>query len=265
MNRLLLDLGNTRLKWALAELDVRGVARLGSVQALAHGGPDFLPALQHQLRSLPPLASAHLVAVTSESLAEAVIRCVEASVDLVDGGVIRARTAARAGRLVCAYADPSRLGTDRWLSLRGALRLLPAPLLAVSAGTALTVDAIGADGRHLGGLILGGIETQRDGLLRRAPHLQALDWRPQPGLQSGLSFWADDTATAVARAPWQGAAGLVERALRQLERESAGVDVGLILAGGDASALSALLEIPLRIEPDLVLHGLLAAACEPAA
>lgn len=253
--RLLLDLGNTRLKWALAEC-VDGDWRLGEVQALAHGGPDFLPTLAHALRALPELASVHLVSVADPALTEALCRCVEESARRRQPLIQRARTEARSGPLVCAYPQPAHLGTDRWLSLRGALGVSAPPLLVVGAGTALTLDAIDADCRHRGGLILAGIQAMRDGLLSRAPHLQT-----DSGAPSATEFWATDTAPAVAMAPWQAAAGLIERACRRFEREL-GRAPKLLLAGGDAEALAELIDWPLRIEPRLVLLGLLQQALD---
>jgi type III pantothenate kinase len=255
MSRLLLDLGNTRLKWSL--VDDGDVADLGVVQALAHGGPDFVPALAQRLRSLPELASAHLVSVAGAELTAAVTEVVESVARIREGRLRRARTQSRAGELVCAYSDPSRLGTDRWLALRGALRLQRPPLLVVSAGSALTLDAIAEDGRHLGGLILAGIEAMRDGLLRRAPHLQVSAWTPV-----SEPFWATDTGPAMAIAPWQAAAGLIERAHRRLQAE-AGTAPALLLAGGNAEGLVPLLDLPVQLHPDLVLLGLLEAALDP--
>lgn len=265
--RLLLDLGNTRLKWALAEpVHASSGAQpprwqLGDVQALAHAGPDFMPALQQALRSLPEVDSVHCVSVTAETTFEAVGRCVEADVRSIQPGLRRARTEATApapeGRqLVCAYPLPAHLGTDRWLSLRGALIQSRPPLLVVSAGTALTLDAIDADCRHLGGLILAGVAGMREGLLARAPHLQNDESRPGPG-----EFWADDTAPAVAMAPWQAAAGLIERAVRRMQGDS-GQEPCLLLAGGDAEALLPLLDRPARLDPHLVLKGLLQASMD---
>jgi type III pantothenate kinase len=265
---LLLDLGNTRLKWALAHpvedsadtMAAHGPTawRLGEVRALAHAEPDFRPALEREMRALPAVSGVHLVAVTAEATVDAVIHCVDAHVRSDRARVHRARTQPSApfGRnrerlLICAYPRTDRLGADRWLSLRGALALVPPPVLVVGVGTALTLDAVDASGRHLGGLIAAGIAGMREGLLARAPHLAASTAVPQP-----QQFWADDTAPAVGLAPWQAAAGLVERAARRV-RHDLGVPPTVLLAGGDAGALAPLLDQPCRVEPDLVLRGLL--------
>lgn len=268
---LLLDLGNTRLKWALAHPveqaadPTTGAAstrwRLGEARALAHAEPGFRPALEREMRDLPAVSAVHLVAVTAQARVEAVIHCVEAQVRSDIARVHRARTQPsalfgdrRGQTLVCAYPQTEHLGTDRWLSLRGALALVPPPVLVVGAGTALTLDAVEGSGRHLGGLIVAGIAGMRESLLARAPHLAAGTGAPRP-----QQFWADDTAPAVALAPWQAAAGLVERAARRMRREQ-GEPPTVLLAGGDAALLAPLLEPPYRVEPDLVLRGLLESA-----
>ncbi|WP_395788059.1 type III pantothenate kinase [Aquimonas sp.] len=248
--KLLLDLGNTRLKWVLAD------DRLGIVDALGHAGPDFLPALEQRLRALPPVQSVHLVAVTAEALTTAVIELVMRTVQSAHWPVRRHRSAAAAAGLRCAYADPQRLGADRWLALRGALKVSSPPLLVVNAGTALTLDAVAADGQHLGGLILAGIASMRDGLLQRAPHLDSASTPPARD-----QFWTQDTLPAVAQAPWQAAAGLVERGMRHL-RTAAAIQPMVLLAGGDAEILAGLLDCEVRVEPNLVLLGLLEAAIE---
>lgn len=247
--KLLLDLGNTRLKWCLH--DGRSP---GPVEALPHGGPDFLPALEQRLRALPSGLEPHWVSVAAASIEAGVLDAVQARF----GPARRHRTQASAPGLVCAYADPQRLGADRWLALRGAISRVSPPLLVVNAGTALTLDAVDADGRHLGGLILAGIEAQAAGLLQRAPHLQGGAAPPSPA-----EFWARDTREAVAHAPWQAAAGLIERALRRLASQMPAHGPQLLLAGGDAQRLAELLEPPALLEPDLVLHGLALAAAEP--
>jgi len=265
--RLLLDLGNTRLKWALATpIPADSTSgplrwRLGESKALAHAGPDFLPAVERALRELPEVDSMHWVAVAADATVEAVRLCVEDSVRSRRPGLQRAATSASAvlrdgRRLICGYPQPGHLGVDRWLGLRGALAELAPPVLVVSAGTALTLDAVDADCRHLGGLILAGMAEIQSGLLARAPHLVQGSRCPDAS-----EFWARDTAPAVGMAPWQAAAGLVERAARRLQREL-GCAPAVVLAGGDAEALLPLLDLPARVEQQLVLKGLLQAALD---
>ena len=81
-----------------------------------------------------------------------------------------ARSTARGGGVRNAYERPELLGVDRWAALVGAYARLRAaggrsPVCVADAGTALTIDALASDGRHLGGLILPGIALQRTALL----------------------------------------------------------------------------------------------------
>jgi type III pantothenate kinase len=123
-----------------------------------------------------------------------------------------------------------------------------APCVLASAGTALTLDALAADGRHLGGLIAPGIALMQHSLLTGTVRV-----RPQrPGEVMEL---ADNTADAVVSGCWHAAAALVERfATRMMPR--LGANASLIIGGGDAAALLPLLSLPGRLSRDGVLRGL---------
>lgn len=229
---LLLDVGNTRVKWAW--LDYLEIAPAGAIahdathrswqgQIAADGhrperivvsnvaGPAFAAALTLWSRDhfgREPefiLASAALCGVTN------------------------------------GYRRPAALGVDRWLALIAAWRSAERPTLVVNAGTALTLDAIDGTGRHRGGLILPGVQMMSE---LWAPWSGAAPLVPAalPPLLPG------DTV------PFAEAA-LGERVLAtfaaQLDAEPR-----LIVTGGDARLLAAHLPATAEIVPDLVLTGL---------
>jgi type III pantothenate kinase len=67
------------------------------------------------------------------------------------------------GKLTLSYADPSKLGVDRFLAMLGALERFPnSPLLVIDAGSAVTFDVIDAKGIHQGGLIMPGLKALRE-------------------------------------------------------------------------------------------------------
>ena len=135
----LLDLGNTRLK--LTRADGRGA---GDVTALAHGDADF----EHRLRRTMSKGEAWLASVAPEGL-----RCrVEAVLLDVGVNVRHARTQPELAGVRIAYADPARLGVDRFLGLLAA-RARGGDRLVASFGSAVTVDLLDAAGTHHGGLI----------------------------------------------------------------------------------------------------------------
>ena len=147
-----------------------------------------------------------------------------------------------------AYAEPRRLGVDRFLAMVAAHAAHRTPCVLISAGTALALDALSADGQHLGGLIAPGIQLMQQSL----QDATALIRPPGPG---DILELADNTADAVTSGCWQAGAALVERFhTRMLARF--GATPALILHGGDAQQLASMLSMPVVLARDGVLHGL---------
>lgn len=147
-----------------------------------------------------------------------------------------------------AYENPARLGVDRWLNLVAARRRVAGPVLVASVGTALTIDALLADGRHLGGLIAASPELSRAALVARAPRLEVPRGR--------IVRFAANTEDAIESGAVLAAGALIERSLHELERHAAG-PATLLLTGGGAAPLRPWLPAHRAVD-DLVLHGLAA-------
>ena len=240
--KLLLDLGNSRLKWALQ-------AQPGSW--LAHGAVGWQQ--EQDVAATLRLAWAQLpapVAVLGASVVDVAREAQLAALVAERFGIAPfwLRTPASACGVRNAYAEPQRLGVDRFLAMVAAHAEGRAPCVLVGVGTALTLDALAADGRHLGGLIAPGPQLMQQSLLGATAQV-----RPQrPGQILEL---ADNTADAVASGCWQAAAALVERFATRLAGEL-GAGAGLILDGGDAATLLPLLALPAQLVRDGVLRGL---------
>lgn len=234
---LLIDLGNTRLKWALAEN-----GRLIDVPSAMPWPQTGLP-----LNRWRPTGIADIV-VASVAEPASTTRLVDTIMHRLDVPLRQAATGPRWQGLTCAYSVPARLGIDRWLALIAAYRTFPGQrCLTVSAGTALTVDVLDPDGRHRGGLIAPGLTAMREGLIAAAPVLASYR-----GGQAGMTA-ATDSADAIASGCLQAAIGLIER------QRSAGdgqqTDM-VLLSGGDAADLGLHLRLPHTLRPWLVLEGL---------
>jgi type III pantothenate kinase len=147
-----------------------------------------------------------------------------------------------------AYSAPARLGVDRFLGLVAAHRDSAGPAVIAGCGTALAVDAVGTDGRHLGGLIAPAPPLMRQALLERTARLGELTAAP-------ITDFADTTSAAVESGTWLAAVALVERFARRTQA-ALGMAPALILSGGGAKRLAPLLELEHRVDPDLVLRGL---------
>jgi type III pantothenate kinase len=246
MSFLAIDIGNTRLKWAqYAE------ARPGAAM-LAHGAV-FLETIDELAETdwkklTPPNAMLGCVVA-----GDAVRRRVEEQLELWDVDPHWVVPAAREAGLVNGYDHPNRLGADRWVSLIGArARLLasgpPRPALVVMIGTAATVDAIDADGRFLGGLILPGF-----GLMLKALEMGT----------AGLKFptgevvdFPTNTSDALMSGGANAIAGAVERQHRKLLQRT-GQQPALFMTGGAAVKLAPITDLAFETVDTLIFDGLL--------
>ena len=244
MRVLLLDIGNTRLKWALAQgSDIRFGA------ALVHAAPDFLAQLARSLGTLACIDAVWIADVRRSASGLGAALWVQNHF----GTLPRyASTSATFEGIQNAYSDPQQLGVDRWLAMIGARKQGVAQLI-VDAGSALTLDALAADGGHLGGMIFPGADMLRRALLRDTAQVQVLaELRYRPTPQTALG---EDTRTCVEVAINSAAVALIDRATADL-RQVLGAELELWITGGDGEPLRSALADPWRYDELLVLRGL---------
>lgn len=232
--KLLLDLGNTRLKWALLD-----GAELGEMHA------DTLDAVD----ALPSAASALLASSCADAGKLRQLERLLAASGI--GKVTRVGPPHSDTLLTLAYAEPNRLGADRWLAMRAICAASNASaersFLVASVGTALTIDAVASSGTHVGGCIAPGLAAMRSALLSSAPHLRDAGGE--------LQEFANSTVNAMYSGPMLAVAALIERQHDALARRVSGLPI-LYLTGGDAPTLLPLLRCKVQHTPDLVLRGL---------
>jgi type III pantothenate kinase len=193
--------------------------------------------------AIRPGDHAWIASVASPALTAAV----EAALHRCGATVIRATTQPACAGVRIAYADPSRLGVDRFLALLAAHVRGRRAWLVVGVGTALTIDLLGADGEHHGGLIAPSPTLMREALAQRAPHL------PVDGGE--VVDFANDTTDALASGAILSARALVSRSLRAARRRLDAAPT-LLIAGGGAQALCDGWRVRAERVPDLVLRGL---------
>lgn len=252
--KLLLDLGNTRLKWAWLE-----AGSLRDPGAELQQGRAAATVLAPLLRAGIRPDGIELSSVAAPERARELATLL---LDAFEVPVRMAETAAVAAGVRNGYRDPRQLGVDRWLAVVAAYTRYRQALCVVDAGTALTVDAVAADGSHLGGLILPGPALMRSALLRDTGGLESAvesavrKRAAAAGPTEKSDVWGRDTASGIRLAAVQAAADLVEGSLRRMA--ATGESPQLVLTGGDAAALQAALSIPAHVHPLLVLEGLAA-------
>lgn len=235
---VLIDAGNTRLKWVRVEGDRWG----------AQGSGDYSDwsALQG---ALDGAADCHIASVASTAHAQALAAVLGAA-------SVRAtwHTATAAfGDVVNGYAVPQQLGVDRWMALIAARARSREAVLVVSAGTALTVDALAADGCFLGGVIVPGVT-----LMRQALQTGTAGVAPPVG---DVQAFPRTTADAVESGIVAALCGAIRQQYDYLAAQ-AGVAPRCLLSGGDAARIRPHLGLPAEVVPALVLEGIERVAAE---
>lgn len=258
MTIVVVDIGNTRIKWARAE-----GGRLREREHAVHAGmeAEALEALGLAFAAAP-LERIIVANVGAEALVERLDEMAEERFG------VRPEHVATAPEMLgvrCAYKDPSRLGVDRWVAVLAAYRATaarpdgPRPACVISAGTAMTFDAVDSRGRHLGGLILPGPRLAADALAQGTRRIG--ETSPPPKKPAGLQLLGRSTEQAVGFGAMLAPAAAFDRAVQIVANELRARPV-VYLAGGDAAAFAPWLETEVQLEADLVLKGLALIAAE---
>ena len=261
---LLIDAGNSRVKWALVQAD--GTQTHSG--AFAHGG-QLVKGTGDPLQSrhepdwsaLPAPSSAWLSNVAGEAAA----RRIDAFIDRHWPDLARTtiRSAAQQCGVTNAYTTPSQLGSDRWAGMIGARAAFPGePLLIATFGTATTLEALTADGVFVGGLIAPGWSLMMRSLGEHTAQLPTLDMAAarglladEPAAEKRAAWFATDTPRSLSSGCALAQIGLIERMWRDLQQEWQ-VPVRLVVGGGAAGELVQALGVPYTRHDSLVLAGL---------
>jgi type III pantothenate kinase len=236
---LLIDAGNTRIKWALAAPG----AALGTwvdTGAVTHAELNYLPACW-QGHDVTHAVVANVAGPKLRDQLQLMLPTTTidwfASLPQLDG-------------MRNGYRNPGQLGCDRFAAALGARALEPGKaLLVATCGTATTIDAISADGRFLGGMILPGLGLMAAALAKNTAQLPQI----APGRALAAGF-ADNTDDAILAGCLSAQAGAIERACA-LHRATA-----CIVSGGAAAYIAPVLTVAHRIVDNIVLIGLQRAA-----
>jgi len=235
---LLIDAGNTRIKWALVAADSAAGGWLAS-GAVAHAQIDTLAAQWAQLAIHEALLS-NVAGANIGTRLRAMLPV--APRDFV--------SLPQLAGLTNVYRTPSQLGCDRFAAAIGAHALAPGQAVIVAnCGTATTIDAITADGFFLGGMILPGLGLMAGALARNTAQLPRIAHDAK--LPDGF---ADNTDDAILSGCMVAQSGAIEHAFAQHGAAMC------ILSGGAAPHIAPLLTVPYRLIDNVVLIGLHASA-----
>ena len=235
---LLVDIGNTRLKWRCQPLgsEVQGeVVRRGS-----------LPTQELSVELLDSHFPKGVQQIWFASVADTRIN------DLVQEWakdqcvtVVQAQTQAQWQDLVNSYTQCSRMGVDRWLVMVAARQLTKQPVCVIDCGSASTLDFVAANGQHEGGYILPGQRLMVQSLLKDTANISFKTQELEVGVGYGTS-----TAGAVVK----GAKNLHQAGIKMMATQALEQGYVVYVTGGDGEFLKANNRI--HFIEDLVLDGL---------
>ena len=241
---LLIDAGNTRIKWALADTD--STTPLGRWKS---AGSVVREQAEHLAQAWAALDIGRvLISNVAGPTVRAGLENILAARQLTPEW--QASRAELAG-IHNGYRQPTQLGSDRFCSAIGAHAMFPdQALLVVTCGTATTIDAITADGVFRGGLILPGFGLMAAALARHTAQLPEVEPQSEPAL------FADNTEEAIIAGCMAAQAGAIERAYDSFVHDHPDEPALCLISGGAGAAVAAQLAIPHRHVDNLVLPGL---------
>lgn len=242
---LLLDAGNTRLKWGIS-VDGR-ITRSGifADDPLTKAG---LATLAKKMpRDIDTVLASNVAGPTYGTKLAGVfgLHC--------DCDVQFARSERSAFGVRNAYRQPRRLGVDRWVAMIGARAESKSALCIVDAGSAITIDALDRDGQHLGGQIIPGLHLMHCALESDTSGISGLGVRTgDPG--AGMALFAKGTERGVQAGALNAICGAIERSVGIMRK--AGLRPKIMLTGGGAKPIMQQLGDKVLHRPNLVLEGL---------
>ena len=232
MNELLIDVGNSAAKWAIFDGHTLNSNR--------HSG-SFSELAEALWIAAADAGAVWVASVRGESSDQSLV------FELKAVGFSKVHLCASAKHedgLLNSYAEPSRMGADRWFAMLGARAYKPGPLLVIDVGSAVTCDLVATDGCHLGGYIFPG-PALMEAALQSSTQLVRYTDSLEPTVMPGQS-----TAECVT----SGISVAVMGAIKQIGAQYP--DHQMIFTGGGAAGLNAA-GIVGDWRPDLVLEGLL--------
>ena len=253
MKTLLMDAGNSSIKWATLE-----DGELSAQQS--HFYKDEMPQQIFEGIVAPyqnTIDGIIIVSVLDDSFRQTVESfCKKKSIHLEFVTSTREKNGLRN-----AYNEPEKLGADRFVAMLGARYLYPdSAFISVDVGTATTIDAVTANGQHLGGLILPGSSLCRESLLKNTALLEKWSSTNQA---SQPELFSSETTQAITSASLLGLAGAIEyitTKMKQSAKMSGQQPVRSIICGGGAEMILSYLESDFDYHPNLLMIGLQAIA-----
>ncbi len=245
---LLIDVGNSSIKWASLEAGV-----LGSMVSSLHEGLKNPAGLFDSIWGKLQIPDRVLVAnVAGETFSAAFAHWVKEGWGCP---VTFVQPQSEAYGVVNGYTEPEKLGVDRWLALIGARSLTQGAVIIVDAGSAITVDAMSHQGQHLGGVIAPGLKLMQVSLIEKTSGIKT-DTQTDK-----FRCPAHNTEDAIYSGAHNAIVGMINQTMNLLQGKMT-TPIQFFITGGDAERLLPVLANQYQHTPVLVLQGLLKVAGE---
>ena len=257
-NNLLVDVGNSSVKWSLIHDDAKGMlgklAHLSKLSAMSQERYPEKVNISFFIELWESLQRPEKVLVSCVANKHVWQTLQQACEQLWAIKAERITSEKEGFGLLNAYNQPSDLGSDRWCAMIGAMHEIDTDLIVVSCGSAITIDVVRSLGKHHAGKHLGGYILPGLTMMKRSLGTYTAEVNVDLNLTKSDLTPSNTTAGCVDSAVYLSAVKLIETVFEQQAKQSENVQC--LLTGGDAVFIAELLAIKCVMMPDLVLRGL---------
>jgi type III pantothenate kinase len=237
--RLLIDIGNTQIKYVFQEV---GTAALFSEVTYCEYATFLSKLAKNTFSNVCTIIVANVKG-------NEIVAAIESWASKHNIYFLQVHSQEKAFGVCSSYQKSTHLGIDRWLALIAAHQLYPKQnVIIVDAGTATTIDLLNANGQHLGGWIMPGIQTMYDSLLSNTQKIIA-----DPINIASVAFGVD-SSECLNYGIWAMTIGSVKEAIVQANK-NINLDK-IVLTGGNGQQIADLLAEDCELVPELLFHGL---------
>jgi len=243
---LLIDIGNSRLKWCLYN-SVEN--EFGFEGAMLHDTADLSALFTEHWSDLDKPDRVVISNVSGQHLAESIDAWVDKEWQIKTEYV---KTEAFSHGVSNAYSEYLELGVDRWMAIIAGwqrFRQQGKAVCVVDCGTATTIDGISASGQHLGGFIIPGYTSMQEMLVNNTSDIEMAR-----KILPSINF-SSSTEEGVISGCYLATISIIDRVVTSMQDDS-GKQINCVITGGNAELVVEELAGEFEYEPKLVLRGL---------
>lgn len=241
MTVLLIDIGNSCVKWACLE-----ASTLTSSDRFVRSKTGIKASLNKAFKHLDSIESVLVSNVAGEKIAKQLTEWTEQQWQITPKFI---RSEQKRFGITNGYCTPEQLGVDRWLNLLAMSQGRPQARCIIDCGTAITIDIINASGEHQGGLILPGLKLMREALAA------GTDGLTEAEQDTNYSLLATNTFSAIQAGTLYSISASLQQIIADMRQNFK--DISFTVTGGDGETImSVLSDKSILYDSDLVLKGL---------